>query len=321
MIKSGCKIAFGNFMKNRIKTYYELAKPGIIYGNLLTAVAGFLFATGLRHSVVPPTLIPETFGHFFALLIALVVGTVLVIGSACVFNNYIDRDIDVKMERTKGRALVQGHISGRNALIYGAVLGIVGALVLFSWTNILTGCLELFGFFAYVVFYGLAKRYTVYGVIVGSVPGAMPIVAGYAAAAGRLDLAAFILFIILILWQMPHFYAIALHRSHEYRAAGIPVLPLRKGILRTKIEMFAYVFLFFIAVLSLTFFNYTGYIYFGVMAAVAAFWLWLASLGFKIEATDASHPAVGKWGRMMFLYSLLVITIFSVMASIGAVIR
>jgi protoheme IX farnesyltransferase len=299
-------------MKNRIKKYYELAKPGIIYGNLLTAVAGFLFASGLSGS----------FGvvSFFGLII----GTILVIGSACVFNNYIDRGIDRKMERTKTRALVQGRISGRNALIYGTVLGIIGAIILFSYTNILTGMLELFGFFAYIVFYGLAKRYTVYGVIVGSLPGAMPIVAGYAAAANRLDLAAFLLLIILILWQMPHFYGIALHRAAEYRAAGIPVLPLRKGIRRTQIEMLVYALLFFTAVLLLTLFNYTGYIYLGVMAAVVAIWVWLAALGFRIDATDttdAGTAAVGKWGRTMFLYSLVVITVFSVMASIGAVIR
>jgi protoheme IX farnesyltransferase len=296
-------------MKNRIKKYYELAKPGIIYGNLLTAVAGFLFASGLKGS----------FGvvSFFGL----VVGTVLVIGSACVFNNYIDRDIDRKMERTKTRALVQGRISGRSAIIYGTVLGIIGAVVLFSYTNILTGMLELFGFFAYIVFYGLAKRYTVYGVIVGSLPGAMPIVAGYAAAANRLDLAAFLLLIILILWQMPHFYGIALHRVAEYQAAGIPVLPLRKGIRRTQIEMLVYALLFFTAVLLLTLFNYTGYIYLGVMAAVVAIWVWLAALGFRIETPQAGDAAVGKWGRTMFLYSLVVITVFSVMASVGAVIR
>lgn len=296
-------------MKNRIKKYYELAKPGIIYGNLLTAVAGFLFASGLKGS----------FGivSFFGL----VVGTVLVIGSACVFNNYIDRDIDRKMERTKTRALVQGRISGRSAIIYGTVLGIVGAVILFSYTNVLTGMLELFGFFAYIVFYGLAKRYTVYGVIVGSLPGAMPIVAGYAAAMDRLDLAAFLLLIILILWQMPHFYGIALHRAAEYQAAGIPVLPLRKGIRRTQIEMLVYALLFFTAVLLLTLFNYTGYIYLGVMAAVVAIWVWLAALGFRIEAPQAGDAAVGKWGRTMFLYSLVVITVFSVMASVGAVIR
>jgi protoheme IX farnesyltransferase len=295
--------------KPGFKKYYRLAKPGIIYGNLMTAVAGFLFASGLK-------------GSFnLEVFAGLVFGTVFVIGSACVFNNYIDRHIDQKMERTKTRALVRGEISGRDAIIYGTLLGIAGVVILFSYTNILTGVLELFGFFSYVVLYGMAKRYTAYGVIIGSVPGAMPIVAGYAAAAGRLDLAAFMLLIILVLWQMPHFYAIALRRVHEYRAANIPVLPLQKGIRRTQIEMLVYTFLFFIAVLLLTLFDYTGYAYLGIMAVVAAIWVWLAALGFRMEVTDAGDPVIGKWGRTMFLYSLVVITVFSVMASIGAVIR
>ncbi len=107
-----------------IKTYYRLAKPGIVYGNLITAAAGFFLAS-------------KGFINF-QLLIAILVGIALIIGSSCVFNNYIDREIDEKMPRTKNRALVKGTVSPRNALIYATVLGILGFLVLAIYTNLTT---------------------------------------------------------------------------------------------------------------------------------------------------------------------------------------
>jgi len=108
-----------------LKAYYQLTKPGIIYGNILTATAGFLFATKLRHIHI-------------GLLLATLIGTALVIAAACVFNNYIDRGIDKKMARTKKRALVQGAIPARNALVYATVLVLAGFGVLIAKTNWLT---------------------------------------------------------------------------------------------------------------------------------------------------------------------------------------
>ena len=104
-----------------LRAYYALTKPGIIYGNLVTTAAGFFLASkGVMN---------------IGLFVAIMAGTSLVIASACVFNNYIDRDIDVVMERTKQRALVAGTISGARALIFGSALGLLGGLVLIRYTN------------------------------------------------------------------------------------------------------------------------------------------------------------------------------------------
>ncbi len=120
-----------------LKTYYNLTKPGIIYGNLLTATGGFLLASK---------------GHInFWLLMATLAGISLVIASACVINNYIDRDIDKLMARTKKRALASGEIINRNALVYAAVLGALGFFILLKHTNNLTAIIGLIGYIDYII--------------------------------------------------------------------------------------------------------------------------------------------------------------------------
>lgn len=279
-----------------VKQYYQLTKPGIIYGNLVTVAAGFLLASKGQIDV--------------GLFVAIMVGTALVIASACVFNNYIDRGIDVAMVRTKQRALVQGSISGRSALVYATILGLAGAVVLAVWTNWLTFGLGLAAFIVYVAAYGIGKRKSVHGTIVGSLAGAAPIVAGYTAVTDRIDAAAVILFLIMVLWQMPHFYAIATYRLDDYRAAKLPVLPVKRGMARTKAWIVAYIAAFIVATLSLTVFGYTGYAYFVVMLLLGVNWLRLALMGFRTPDDKA-------WGRKAFGFSLVLIMAFSVMVSFG----
>lgn len=281
-----------------IKEYYHLTKPGIIYGNLITAAGGFLLASK---------------GHIqFGLFLAILAGTSLVIASACVFNNYIDRGIDQKMERTKQRAMVKGSISGPAALTYGAILFILGVAILAWYTNFLTLGIGLIAFIVYVAVYGVGKRRSVHGTIIGSVAGAAPVVAGYTTVTNRFDLGAFVLFAILVLWQMPHFYSIAMYRLDEYKAADIPVLPLKTSMRTTKIQILAYITAFIVAVVSLTVFGYAGYTYLVVMVLLGLAWLRLGSQGFKAK-DDAA------WARTMFRFSLVVILSLSVMLAVGSV--
>jgi protoheme IX farnesyltransferase len=281
-----------------LKNYYQLAKPGIIYGNLFTTLAGFLFASRWHFSPL--------------LLIATLVGLGLVIGSACVFNNYIDRDIDRTMLRTKDRALISGAISPRGAIIYGIVLAVIGFSLLYAYVNILTALIALFGFVFYVVIYGFAKRASHWGTVVGSVSGAVPIVVGYVAIADRLDGAALILFLILVLWQMPHFYAIAMYRLEDYVSAGIPVLPARKGMKVTKRYIVGYIAAFIIAMALLTICGYVGYIYLAAVLIIGLAWLWRGVEGFK--AYDDR-----KWARKLFFFSLIVLVGFSLILSVASV--
>jgi heme o synthase len=286
-------------MLESIKRYYSLTKPGVLYGNALTVAAGYFLAA--RGDI--------NFGLFFAVFI----GSSLIIASACVINNYLDQDIDAIMERTKKRALVSGQIKGYRAVLFSITLGILGLVILTLYTNLLVVVLGIIGFVTYVVFYGmLSKRLSIHGTLVGSISGAIPILAGYCAVSGSLDVGAILVFIILFAWQFPEFYSIAIYRFKEYQAAKIPVLPVVKGLRRTKIEIFIYTVIFVISSLLLTFYGYTGIIYLVVMAAFGAYWLWLAYQGFSVENSD-------RWARKMFGFSMIIILALCVMLSVGPV--
>jgi protoheme IX farnesyltransferase len=193
-----------------IRQYYELTKPGIVYGNMLVAVAGFLYASA--GSIVWP------------LLTCTLVGLACVIASACVFNNYYDRDIDKRMMRTSKRALAAGTMSGSNALLYATVLGLAGGLVLFFLTSMVSFAVALAGWVVYVLLYTPLKHRSAHALWVGAIAGATPPVVGYAAVTNVLDGAALTFFIFLFLWQVPHFLGIAAYRFDEYQEAGIPLL-------------------------------------------------------------------------------------------------
>jgi protoheme IX farnesyltransferase len=283
------------------KTYYNLTKPGIIYGNIISTVAGFLLASR---------------GHFSVqLFLATLIGISLVIASACVFNNIADSDIDDRMARTRNRALVTGTVSKQSAAIFGMILLLLGALALYYYTNRLALFVALIGFVVYVFVYTPLKRQSIHATLVGSIAGAVPPVVGYTAVTNRFDLGALLLFAILVVWQMPHFYAIAIRRLDDYAAAGIPVLPVKKGVAITKIQVIIYIILFLAATISLRVFKFTHDFYLGVMLVVGLYWLWMAVQGFKKNIDNKA------WARKMFLFSLVILLVFSITVSIDAIIR
>ena len=288
---------------SKLSTYYRLTKPGIIYGNVMTTLAGFLFAGTWGR---------ESFD--ISLLLATVFGTSLVIASACVANNYIDRDIDRAMERTKKRALVIGDISGRNAVIFSTVLAIIGFGLLLGFVNGLTAAAGAVAFIDYVVLYGWSKRKSVHGTLVGSVSGAIPILAGYTAASGKLDLTAVLLFAVMTVWQMPHFYAIAIYRSKEYAAAHIPVLPLVKGVEKTKRQIMVYIGAYLTAIVVLWLVTDAS-LWFSVPAVAGAGW-WLLRSNEGYRTMDSS-----KWARKVFFQSLTVLMLLSAGLALDGIFR
>jgi protoheme IX farnesyltransferase len=216
------------------------------------------------------------------------------------------------MARTRQRALVRGLISPHGALLYASILGLLGFALVALFVNWQVVLIGLVGFIDYIALYGLAKRRSVHGTVVGSISGAAPIVAGYVAVTNRFDVACLLLFVILVAWQMPHFYAIALYRANDYAQANIPVLPLKAGIDRTRQQIMAYIGLFIIANAMLTVLGYTGYVYLAVMTLIGIIWL---GRGLR-QQFDAATAA--QWGRQMFLFSLIAILTLSVMLSVGA---
>ncbi|HSW47613.1 MAG TPA: heme o synthase [Candidatus Saccharimonadales bacterium] len=275
-----------------IKLYYRLTKPGIIFGNGMTALAGFFLASR---------------GHINLIqLLATFIGISLGIASACVFNNYVDRGIDSKMERTKNRALVTGAVSSPAAIIFASILGLIGVIILYIFTNITTLLVGAVGFLFYEIFYGISKRSSIWSTVIGSVSGAMPPVAGYTAVTGNIDLGAVILFFILVFWQIPHFYSIAIYRLKDYKKAGIPVLPVVKGIFVTKVQILFYTIGFAIVTTSLSFTGYTGKTYLIVMSIFCLVWVAYAAKGFSVKNTP-------HWARRMFVLSLIINVVVCIM--------
>lgn len=283
------------------KDLLALTKPGIIFGNLIASVSGFLLASQGDIDV--------------SLLAMMVIGTTLVIASGCTFNNYIDRDIDKKMARTQDRALAKGRISGSLALSFGSVTGLLGFYALYAGTNVTALLFGVIGFIVYVGFYTLRyKRSSVYGTLVGSLSGACPPVIGYVSVTNNFDLGAAILLVTFCFWQIPHSYAIAICRYSDYKAANIPVLPVEQGLEAARYHMYFYIMGFAFAALLLAERGYVGSVYALVVSLMSLYWLYLVKVGSKVEDEVA-------WGRKLFVFSIITITVFSVLISFDYVVK
>jgi len=282
--------------KLTLKRLLSITKPGIIFGNTVTLCGGFFLASTQNID-------------WFTLLIS-IVGMALVITCGCIINNIIDQDIDCLMERTRNRILVKKQIAPRWAALFGIVAGIAGMAILYYLINPLTASMALIGLVVYVAFYTLwLKRSSIHGTAMGGIAGAMPPVVGYCAAANHLDWCTLAVFLILFLWQMPHFFAIAIYRLSDYSAACIPVLPAIKGTRYTKISMVVYLVLFLVISLLPTFLGYAGYVYAATATALNVRWLYITVRGIH----DKDERA---WARRVFLFSIVVITILSLAMAI-----
>lgn len=250
----------------------------------------------------------------YLLFLSTVVGISFIIASGCVFNNFMDRRIDALMSRTKTRALVMGVIPIKNALVFGACLGVLGFLILFIGTNFLATLLAAAGFVFYVFVYGYFKRHSPFSTVVGSVPGAIPIVVGYCAVSNVFDIGAVLLFLAMAVWQMPHFYAISIFRHDDYKNAGLPVLSVKMGIPVTKKHVLFFVALYICLIFALGVSGTAGYVFTAVMFFLSAWWLWIGVRGLGV--LDGM-----KWARKMFGLSLITLLIFSLMLSLDMVLH
>ena len=275
------------------KDFMALIKIGIVNSNLITTFTGIWLALHFQG---------QSFLNNLDIVFFTVVGSSLIIAGSCSINNYIDRDIDHLMERTKARPTVTGKIVPSKVLWLGIFLIALGTIFLL-FTTITATVIGLLGVFSYVVLYSLwSKRQLVSNTIIGSISGAVPPLIGWAAVDGNLDIMAWSLFILMFIWQPPHFYALAMRRVEEYRAAGIPMLPVVKGFKTTKKHILIWV----AALLPTPFFLTSLGIPFLILATVLNIgWLVLGIYGYKIKDDI-------KWAKLMFVYSLQYLTIIFV---------
>ena len=192
-----------------IRSFYELTKPRLSFLSVITAIIGYLSANPSRD---------------LGVLVSLLVGTSLAAGGAAVLNQWLEREADAKMVRTRERAIPAGRVHPLHALIYGLGLSAFGCLALFMGANALAGILTAITIATYTLLYTPLKRLTTWNTLIGAIPGALPPLIGWAAATGKIDPLGWILFAILFLWQMPHFFAIAWTYRKDYEQGGFVML-------------------------------------------------------------------------------------------------
>lgn len=199
---------------SKIQAYIELTKPGITRMIVLTAATGYYLA------------IDKHFEEFFSsglliwnFLLAMI-GTTLTSAGSCVLNNVMEVEYDKSMKRTAKRALPSGVISQKTAFVYGFLLSIIGAVILFVWVNALTSLLSVLTILSYVLLYTPLKRKTKLSLYAGTLPGALPALGGWTAFTNSIDLPGLLLFGILLFWQIPHFLALAWIYRVDYEQAG-----------------------------------------------------------------------------------------------------
>lgn len=195
--------------KDRLVDFYELTKPRLSFLSVVTAVVGYLAADPARDLL---------------LLTSLVLGTALAAGGAAVLNQWLERDADARMARTRSRAIPAGRINPVHALVYGLLLSATGCTLLFFGSNALAALLTVLTVASYVLLYTPLKQLTTWNTIVGAIPGALPPLIGWAAAEGSIGTLGWLLFAILFFWQMPHFYAIAWNHRKDYAQGGFVML-------------------------------------------------------------------------------------------------
>ena len=209
------------------------------------------------------------------LIIVTLVGGTLAAGGANAINMYIDRDIDALMERTKNRPLVTGLISPRNALIFAISLEIIAFAVLWAGANLLSGLLALSATFFYVFVYSLwLKRTSKQNIVIGGAAGAVPVLVGWAAVTNSLGWTPWLLFLLIFLWTPPHFWALAIKHSDDYKAAGVPMLPVVESPPKVIASMVRYTIALTLCSLAVIPVAETGWIYAVTAAVMGGAFLW-----------------------------------------------
>ncbi|MGH2890912.1 MAG: heme o synthase [Solirubrobacteraceae bacterium] len=281
--------------------YITLTKPRIMSLLVLTAVCAMFAAAGGSPGTVQ--------------LIALVIGGALACGGASALNHVLDRDIDKLMgPRTASRPVAAGRISARRAVVFGLILSALAFALLAVLANVLAAVLSLSGGAFYVVIYTLwLKRSTAQNIVIGGAAGAIPPLAGWAAANGHLGLGAWLLFGIVLLWTPPHFWALALLLSRHYEAAKVPMLPVVRGASVTAMQVLLYT-------VALVGFSLLPVVLgtFGILYGCAALVVGgiFVALAWRMWRAPTSARAA-----VLFHYSLLYLSLLFVAVAADAVVR
>ncbi|MBK8750716.1 MAG: protoheme IX farnesyltransferase [Candidatus Competibacteraceae bacterium] len=279
--------------RRRWRDYLELTKPKVVALITFTAIVGMLLAT--------PGMVPWEILLFGSL------GIALMAGSAAAINHLVDQRVDALMARTCRRPLPSGHLETGQVLGFALVIGGLGFVLLLTFTNPLTAILTFTALIGYAVVYTLfLKRATPQNIVIGGAAGAAPPLLGWIAVTGHIDPGALLLFLIIYVWTPPHFWALAIHRRHDYANANIPMLPVTHGVAFTRLHILLYTILLFLITLLPFLTGMSGWIY--LIGAVG--------LGLRFLSYATRLYATGDDRLAMPAFSFSIVYLFGLFAAL-----
>lgn len=276
-------------VRERILAYVELTKPRIALMLVLTSAAGFYLGTA---SAIQPILFVNA-----------MVGIALLAFGVATLNQWVERSTDRQMTRTATRPLPSGRLASGEGLVFGLMLCLVAEAYLFVLVNTITAVLGLVVIIGYVLLYTPLKRITSASTAIGAIPGAMPPLMGWTAAANEITLGAWSLFAVLAIWQFPHFLAIAVMYKDEYERAGIKMLPVvDKSGRATSFQIVMFSFLLLPVSLA-PFFLGIGGVYFLAAAIILGVW-------FFVESVIAAKHYTAERSRRLLMVSVIYLPLY-----------
>ena len=297
-----------------IRAYIALTKPRIIELLLVTTVPAMVLAT----RYLPASVGGVDWGDWGWLVFWTMVGGTLAAGSANAINCYLDRDIDLLMTRTRRRPLPAHQVEPERAVVFGLALGAVSFAVMAYFVNLTAAFLTLLAIAFYVVVYTmLLKRSTPQNIVIGGAAGALPPVIGWAAVTGSVSLPAILLFALVFYWTPPHFWALSLRIRKDYAAAGVPMLPVVKGVPETTRQIALYTILMVAISLVLFAVAKMGAIYLVAAVALGAMFLWQA---FTLWRRGTSEEMSTAGAIRLYKFSISYLTLLFAAVAIDALI-
>jgi len=274
-----------------ISSFIDLCKPKIVLLLTITALVGMLLTVEFYSNVLSS--------------LASLLGFALLAASSAALNQIFDRESDKNMERTKKRPLASGELTLFQALSFTAMLLFIGSSLLLYFSNLLTLFITTLGFIFYSLIYTIYLKWaTPQNIVIGGLSGALPPLIGWTAVTNEISLLPLILVLVIFLWTPPHFWPLAIDRLEEYKKEGVPMMPIAKGVTRTKKEMVVYAFLLLGASLAPYFYGLTGYFYLFSTTTLNIYFIYLCISYLGDEKNELSMKIFNFSVKYMFLFFL-----------------
>ena len=274
-----------------LASYINLCKPKIVLLLTITALVGMLLSVNFYSNILDG--------------LASLLGFALLAGASAALNQIFDRETDKNMNRTKTRPLASGEISLFSALTFTAILLFVGSSLLLYFSNLLTLLITTFGFIFYSLIYTIYLKWsTPQNIVIGGLSGALPPLIGWTAVNNDISLLPLTLVLVIFLWTPPHFWPLAIDRLDEYKKEGVPMMPIAKGVSRTKKEMVVYAILLLAASLAPFFYGLTGYFYLISTTILNLYFIYLCIAYLNDRENELSMKIFNFSVKYMFLFFL-----------------